>query len=148
MKPRLESDQGFNTPAEMLGRAVFLATLAALAVGILLTILGLVVWQPVWSLVGLGVVGLACVARAWLQRRGTWEQAERALDHMAWSDDTLESARAAELMGLLERWEAMEQTRGTPEFDPWALQALRNEIRAVVESDPALQALFKRLQQA
>lgn len=148
MKHRLESHREFNSPAVMLERATFLAILAALAGGILLTIVGVVAWQPHWSAAGLGVVGLAWAGRAWLQRRGEFGPAERALADMGETGAALDSARVAELMALLERWEQMEAKRGSAEFDPWALQSVRNEIRVVVESDPALAELFSRLQRA
>lgn len=146
MKNPLDSHREFNTPAVMLARATFLATLAALAGGILLMIAGVVAWQPHWSVAGLGVVGLACVGRAWLQRRGEFAPAERALGEVLESGPPLDSPHAVRLMFLLEQWEDMEGKRGSAEFDPWALQALRNEIRCEVESDPALAELFRRLQ--
>ncbi len=148
MKQRLESPREFNTPAEMLARATFLATLAMLAFGLLLTVAGVVAWQPHWLAGGLAAVGFAWAGRAWLRRRGELEPVERAFNGLFADERATDGAPAAQLLSLLERWEAMEEKRGTAEFDPWELQALRNEIRAVVASDPALEALFMRLQRA
>lgn len=137
-----------DTPTEPLVRATLFATLGAVALGVLLTIAGVVVWRLEWSLLGMGVLGAACAGRAWLQRRGDFASRERVLEAL-WEDaPEPDEGRAARLMALLEQWEAMEQKRGSAEFDPWALQTVRNEIRLVVESDPALEQLFERLRQA
>lgn len=147
MKEPLDSHREFNTPAEMLSRATFLATLGAVALGLLLMIAGVVVWRPEWAFVGLAVLALACTGRAWLQRRGELAPTERSFERLWAGAPAPDEERAAQLMTLLGQWEAMEEKRGAPDFDPWALQELRNEIRRVVESDPALEQLFDRLRQ-
>jgi hypothetical protein len=47
-----------------------------------------------------------------------------------------------ELVRLLRQWDEMEARRGSPGFDPWALQSIRHDIRAMIETDPALEGLF------
>jgi len=148
MKTEPPVDPDFNPPAVMLSRAVFLAMLAGFSVGILLTIAGLVMAQVQLSLAGVGTLVLAGVGRAWLQRRGEFEPAERALDEMMTCVPPPDEARGRELLALLDKWEALERKRGSADFDPWELQALRNDIRRVVASDPALERLFTELQRA
>jgi hypothetical protein len=147
MKPRSNSESEFNSPAEMLTRATFLGVLATLAAGILLTVAGLLSAEIRLAAAGLITLGLAAAGRAWLQRRDELDPVQHALEVMETGMSPDES-RGRELLALLEEWEAAEQKRGTPDFDPWALQALRNDIRRVVESDPALAQLFTELQRA
>jgi hypothetical protein len=73
---------------------------------------------------------------------------DRALAAIEGEGLMADDSSSRQLLALLEEWEALEQKRGTPDFDPWALQALRNDIRRVVESDPALSQLFAELQRA
>ena len=148
MKDPLPHEREFNTPAEMLSRAAFLAMLATLSAGILLTIAGLVAAEIRLALAGLGALAMAGGSRAWLQRRGELESVERSLEDIVERTPPLDETRGRHLLELLQEWEALEQKRGSPDFDPWALQALRNDIRQVVESDPALAHLFHELQRA
>ncbi len=145
-EPPQESE--FNSPAVMASRAMFLAMIAALTGGILLTIAGFLAAQAQLALAGLGALAIAGVSRAWLKQRGELEPAERALDTIVARTPPPDEMRGHELLLLLEQWEALEGKRGTADFDPWALQALRNDIRRVVESDPALAQLFTELQRA
>ena len=148
MKPPSDSDREFNTPAEMLTRATFLGVLTALTVGILLTVAGLVVAETRLAIVGLVTLGCAGLVRSWLQRRVGAADDEFALECIAQNTPQPDESRSRQLLELLDAWEAMEEKRGSPDFDPWALQALRNDIRKVVESDPALSQLFTELQRA
>jgi hypothetical protein len=132
----------------MLSRATFLGTLGALSAGIILTIAGLLTGQGVLSLAGLAALAAAGIGRSWLRHRGELEPAERALNAIDEQALPLDETRGRQLLALLQEWEALEQKRGSAAFDPWALQALRNDIRQVVESDPALAQLFRELQKA
>lgn len=138
----------FNSPTVMLSRAVFLAMLAGFSGGVLLTIAGLVTAEARLALAGIGTLMVAGASRAWLQRRGEFEPADRALDEMVACIPPPDEARGRELLALLDQWEALEQKRGSADFDPWELQALRNDIRRVVASDPALERIFTELQRA
>jgi hypothetical protein len=148
MKSPSDSDREFNTPAEMMARATFVGILTALTAGILLTVAGFLAAEMRLSLAGLAALGLAGAGRAWLQRHDEFEPAQRALETVSENGPPLDEVRGRQLYALLEEWEALEQKRGSPEFDPWALQVLRNDIRKVVESDPALSRLFTELQRA
>ena len=148
MKDAFHNHRELNLPAEMRWRAMFVATSVALAAGIPLFVVGLVSSEAVFSLLGLGLFGLAWGGGAWLQKHGGVDRHADPLDVMMRDAPSPSEARAAQLMTLLEQWEEMEARRGTRDFDPWALQALRNDIRRTVESDPGLEELFTRLRQA
>jgi hypothetical protein len=146
MKAPPESHQEFNSPAEMVTRATFVGVLTALTAGILLTVAGLISAEIRLAAAGLIALGLSAAGRAWLRHRADIVPVERALE--AIGDQEPDESRSQYLLSLLQDWEAMEQKRGSPDFDPWALQVLRNDIRKVVESDPALSQLFAELQRA
>ena len=141
MKPRWE-DNEFNTPQEMLVRATFLACLAAFTGGILLMLAGAAAHDL--RLVGLGALGLisAGLMRSWLCRHGRFDEAEAALHEIGQAGPPTDAARVAELVRLLRQWEELESRRGSPGFDPWAVQAIRHDIRDMVDADPALEGLF------
>lgn len=146
MKGRLESHGEFSHSAESVSRAMALTTMAA-SLGFLLGVAGAITGQLGWAAAGLAGFSAAWMARCWLQR-GEASAAERVINDALSEGLTIDDAQAAELMRLLEDWEREEAKRGTADFDPWALQALRNEIRCKVEGDPALEELFDRLRQA
>jgi hypothetical protein len=70
----------------------------------------------------------------WLKRGNKLAECDRALDAMfrgATGPDDEDGLEA-----LLSRREALEQRRGTPGFDPWAVQAVRREISDYVKAHP------------
>lgn len=145
---RPEPDDEFNTPAEMLTRLAFVAWLASVPSGILLTLAGFLAAR--WTLIIAGVGLLMCgwCLRDWLRRRGELETVADKLDAVHTFGAQAEQTNLARLTALLREWDALEQRRGSPGFDPWAVQAVRNDILAVVEQDPALLSLFRAHRQA
>lgn len=143
-----DRESEFNAPAEMFARAVFLVTHGALAGGLVSTPAGLLSAEPRLVLSGLALLAAAWIGRAWLRSRGELVAGERALERIAAAAPPLDDRRVAELIRLLEQWEVLEQKRGSPEFDPWAVQAVRHDIRLLVERDPALEQLFAALRRA
>jgi hypothetical protein len=141
MKPRGDHDE-FNTPEEMRRRIAFIVCLAAFTAGILLTVAGFVAREM--PLLAFGVLALAVsgLTRDWLQRRGGFGAADPGLRHLGEAVASLDDAHVAELVRLLREWEDLERKRGSADFDPWALQAVRHDIRVMVENDPALEGLF------
>lgn len=95
---------------------------------------------------GLGALGLGGVVREWLRRSNRFDPVQRTIEEIAAHGPTLDQAHVAELVQLLTEWEEMEAKRGSAEFDPWTLQALRNDIRVTVEKDPALERLFREIE--
>lgn len=148
MCPRPQrSDQEFNSPGEILERLGFAVCLLCFAGGLLLTLAGVIAVRLPLILAGGAALTSAWAMRAWLRRRGAFESAAAAMDTFAEAELPVETAETAELRtarlrALLCEWETAEGKRGSPGFDPWALQAVRNDIQAAIEGDPALAALF------
>jgi hypothetical protein len=138
----------FNTRAEMFARAIFLLMHVAFAFGIIATAAGLLSIEPKLMLAGLAALIAGWNARSWLRKTGELVGSERALQSIAEGVPPLDDASVAELIALLEQWESLEQKRGSPDFDPWAVQAVRHDICVVVQRDPALQYLFTTLRRA
>ena len=147
MKPRRD-DNEFNTPEEMLVRATFLVCLAAFTVGVISLLAGAVSHEI--RLVAAGVLSLvlSALTRSWLKRNGKFEEAEQVFDCAVQTEESPHDARITELIRLLQLWEKLEHKRGSPGFDPWAVQAVRHDIREMVEADPALEGLFRSSRRA
>lgn len=147
MKPRWD-DNEFNTPEEMLVRATFLACLTAFTAGIILLLAGAAARE--FRLIAAGTLSLvvAVLMRSWLKRNGKFDEADNALHAVSQAEASPHDARITELVRLLQLWEQLEKKRGSPGFDPWAVQAVRHDIREMVEADPALERLFHGSQRA
>jgi hypothetical protein len=141
MKSRWDENE-FNTPEEMLVRATFLVCLVSFTAGILLLLAGSLSRELRLVAIGAGLLAIAGLTRDWLRRRGKFEQAEAAWQEVPSLSASAEAARVGELVRLLRQWDEMEARRGSPGFDPWALQSIRHDIRAMIETDPALEGLF------
>jgi hypothetical protein len=142
---RSRSESEFNSPEEMLARVAYLLWVASLPAGVLLLLAG-VIAKNYFLLIG-GVAALAAcwLLRDWLRRRERFEPAAQVLDRVSRLAAQAEETCVARLVVLLREWEALEERRGTAGFDPWAIQAVRNDIAAVIEQDPALVTLFSAL---
>lgn len=148
MDPRPPGEhREFNTPIEMLERLVFLLGLGGFTAGVLLVLGGLLSTHPMMLLSGLAALVGAWFGREWLQARGRYEVVTDAFE--AWPTNvpcppTAETfVHVAQLTDLLRRWDELEQLRGSPDFDVWAVQGVRNEIHSLVDADPALADLFR-----
>jgi hypothetical protein len=126
----------------MVVRAVFLVCVGGFTAGMVLLFSGVAAHDG--TLAGWGAVSLLTggLARAWLQRDGKFASADQAWDGAVEAAPPADAARVGELVRLLRRWDELERRRGSPGFDPWALQAIRHDIREMVETDPALERLF------
>ena len=124
-------------------RATFLICLAAFTAGIVLLLAGAFAHEI--RLVAAGVLSLviSALTRSWLKRTGRFDEAEQVFEQASEADASTHEARIAELVRLLQLWEKLENKRGSPGFDPWAVQAVRHDIREMVEADPALEGLFR-----
>jgi hypothetical protein len=126
-------------------RVVLLAYLSAMAIGCILAFYGAIFMRADF-LVGAAISGVVVLAaRSFLRDR----LAASETDIAAFGEDTISSVenecdgRVGELVELLREWDGLERSRGTADFDPWALQSARNEIRLAVQSDPTLERLFR-----
>jgi hypothetical protein len=90
---------------------------------------------------------VALLARSVLRERLVVSPTDE--ESSGWEDDFLvekESVgegRVGGLVRLLHEWDELERSRGTANFDPWALQSALNEIRSAVHDDPTLERLFR-----
>jgi hypothetical protein len=132
----------------MRARGAAVGKAAAIGFGIFLIVTGALAAESHWSAAGVVVLAGMCVGWFLSQRQQPGVPSESVFEVLTQQNPPPDEARGRELLAMLEEWEALEEKRGTPEFDPWALQALRNDIRKVVDSDPALSQLFSELQRA
>jgi hypothetical protein len=141
-------DSEFNSPEEMIARTGYLLWVASLPAGVLLVLAGVISRGYLLLAGGLVALGIGWLLRDWLRRREQLAPAAEVFDRVAKFAEEAEETRVARLVGLLHEWEALEERRGTAAFDPWALQAVRHDIAAAIEQDPALVGLFRALRSA
>ena len=134
----------FNTPAVMKARSLFVLQFIAL-IGCLACAEAALAEQA-WRLL---VPSAACCAvmvsiRMALKRSGQWEICVNGLNHAYTRPEILpgHEENATRLMVLIDRRAAIESRRGSPEFDPWALQEVRHEINELIKETPALEELL------
>ena len=89
----------------------------------------------------LGLVLGAGAARGWLQSSGGLEAAGDSWREFLGGEQL--TPEAVELMRLVRECEALERLRGTRRFDPWAVQALRHDMRELVAKDPSLERFIR-----
>lgn len=142
-------DSRLNGPQEMLERVVLLALVTSFVACIALLVIGAL--TPHRELLPAAVIAglLAGAAKRWLRRRGRFEAVVSSLELPAQPalsafDGEMAHAESSfqRLAELLRELDALERQRGESGFDPWAVQGVRNEIRAVVASDQRLTQLF------
>jgi hypothetical protein len=141
--PNQDDDSPFNSPEEMLARLAFVLCLLALIAGIALVVIGVVTRGGWVALTGAASLGIGWLLRVWLGQRGVFDSASDDLDTMVGAELPAAQDHLQRLVALLNEWEKWEHKRGSAAFDPWALQAVRNDIQAIVQSDPALERLFR-----
>lgn len=145
MKPPWDQDE-YTTPDDIGVRVIVLVRLAAAAGGMVLLIVGASLHE--FRLVAAGALLLVLSGLPGPQRRkggGETEPQSQVDEAIA---GTRTEVRIGELVQLLQRWQQLEHERGTPRFDPWEVQAVRHDIRELVDADPALERLFGRTRQA
>lgn len=141
--PESPEPSRFNSPAEMRARLAVVVVIGSTVLAIASLPLVFITGHWAWLVVGGAAGAVACALREHLKVGDRWQAANDSLDALATgAEASEESARLATLMALLREWDRLEQGRGAPGFDPWAVQAVRREIRVVVTEDPALARLF------
>jgi hypothetical protein len=106
-----------------------------------------------FSQVVMGAMGgaIAWMSREWLCQRGRFDDLVASFYPMILAparNEEVGDRPLARLAALLRELDEVERHRGSPGFDPWAVQALRNDIHAMIERDPSLARLFERHRQA
>jgi len=129
-------------------RLTWLAYLAAMAISSIGAFYSVIFMRADFLLGALVVGGMAWMARSALSER---LEASRA-DGDIFDDEEMVGVienedkcdgRVSNLVTLLKEWECLERSRGSENFDPWAWQSARNEIRSAVLGDPKLERLFR-----
>ena len=141
MKPRPEPSE-FNTLQEMLARFAFILFLGSFIAGFLLVTASLFTHELRTMALGLLLLGFSMLARMYLRRGNEFQEAESALGDVGHAKPPVDASQVAGLVQLLREWEALESRRGSPGFDPWALQSVRHDIRVIIDENPALEGLF------
>jgi len=134
-------DNRFNTPAEALVRLVYVARALFLFFGFVLALAAQRSGATVDVVKAIFCFSAAIAGHLWLRRGGRLERSRRALDEMFLGEPAVFDAEA-ELETLIHRREALEEKRGTPGFDPWAVQIARREISDYVEHHPEVRDRF------
>jgi hypothetical protein len=128
---------------EMFRRMAYLACLGCLTSGMVLTLIGMLSGEMGVLIVGLGSMAIGGLTRECLRRSGYHGISDLVLANWMQGGAMPSPDRVAEFIALLREHDALERQRGAPEFDPWALQVLRNEIRAMIRKDPVLEQLVR-----
>jgi hypothetical protein len=141
--PRRRRAPELNPPAQIVVRVALMLFLFVVVAGLALFLTGCATQRAPQAFAGLACLLLATGGLLALR---TWAPGPTAtaldFDFVS-SIGTVDGDRpVGQLVGLLRQWEELEHGRGSPDFDPWAVQAVRHDIRAVVEADPTLERLF------
>ncbi len=127
-------DPRFNTPAEMWVRFVFASRYILFLASLVFGAIALSNHSVPDALITIACVGAMLAGQGWLKKRGKLAGCERALEAMFQGEVTPDGDGALET--LLQRRAALEEKRGQPGFDPWAVQAVRREISDYVRAHP------------
>jgi hypothetical protein len=136
-----------SAPSTLSLRLALVAYFLAVAAGFVLVFYSLV-FMRVELLAAAAVAGaIALAARAVLRERmPDGMKVDAIFDEETISAEestSVEIGRVSGVVKLLREWDALEQARGSADFDPWALQSARHEIRNAINEDPALERLFR-----
>lgn len=138
-------DSGFNSPTVAMVRLAYAVYLCCAVTAVVCA--AYVALAPYANLLVCALAAsVAWMLRAWLQ-----EPEQYALIREMFEDVEKPAATPGppasgveELISLLRELRQCERLRGTREFDPWTLQAIRSRISALVAADPSLRPLFAR----
>lgn len=147
-------DSEISSAERVLERVVLLVFVASLIVGGGLVSVGILAGQGSLLVQGAVGCGVAWLSREWLCQRGRFDALVSSFDRGLGGDETGggegggEESELLRLARLLRQLDAMERRRGRADFDPWALQSLRHEIRELAANDPGVTRLFEHVRRA
>jgi hypothetical protein len=137
----------FNTPAEIGARFVCLVYLACATAGVVCPLYALVSRDATTFLIGLCAGVLAWLCRSWLQEPQQFARIKDLFEEVPSGALTprtdVGETSLDRLIPLLHQLDELERKRGARDFDPWALQSVRREIKALVAEHPALARAFR-----
>lgn len=139
----LISDIAAQPVSGVRARLLFLFCLFAFAAGPLFFFAGILNSRGEYLAGGVLFFGVGLGVRRALRRRGEWASAEAAFDAIGKEPTSPIMVREEAFLLLLRQREALEAARFSRGFDPWALQAVRRELRAAIERDHALARIFR-----
>lgn len=131
----------FNTRAEALARALYLAHLVFACTGLGALFLGVVHRRWPTLVLAACYVVTAGVMRHRLARTGALARCRLSLDSL-FEDEDLENIDPNEVERfetLLIRRDELERSRGTAGFDPWSALEVQRELQALVRLHPGLE---------
>lgn len=137
-----QPDSVFNRPAEIGLRLAYLLGMAGAVAGPMTVLAGVASGHRATILAGLLILGLTVACHGWLGWRHRLRRTTCEFEAMFSMVSPLRRTRIAALVALLQEWETIETARGTPGFDPWALQSVRHHIHATIAQDPGLDRIF------
>jgi hypothetical protein len=128
----------------------YVGYLGAVALCSVLAFIGACRGEAACLAAALAAGALAMSLRCVLRRHPEWAEADEEcadeLSTLAIGSENIvaDGPRhgAGELAVLLQELDRLERARGSGRFDPWALLALRNEIRATVQENEAMRRLL------
>lgn len=127
-------------------RLAYLGQLIGVGLGVAALMVGALAKAPAPALLGVAALALAGACRLILRRSAKFNVDAPPLE-ILFSEEPASAAsggvQVERIIGLLQQWDRLEQQRGLPGFDPWALQAVRQEIRQAIAENPALERLFR-----
>ena len=128
-------------------RLLWLAYLTTMALGCILAFYSVLFLRADFFLGAMIAGAVSLLARSVLRERlavsTTDDELSGTEDDFLVEEESVRDGRVSGLVRLLHELEVMERSRGTANFDPWALQSTRNEIRSAVHGDPTLERLFR-----
>jgi len=133
-KPMPSRDPRFNTPAEMWVRFVFASRYVFFFASLVFSAFAVSEGSGHDAFKALVCLAAMLAGHQWLKKRGKLPECHRALEAMFRGEVRPDADGGLE--SLLQRRAALEEKRGQPGFDPWAVQALRREISDYVREHP------------
>lgn len=144
MKKADDTDEPtFQVEGERATRAAQVIFLAGVIFGLVAIVAGMATGEGVETALGLLGFGIAGLSRRWLQTRPDRQAVREAAEARRADGGVSDEEDFDHFIELLREWDALERQRGSSDFDPWAVQAARRDIREAVAENPALERLFQ-----
>ena len=145
---RMKPSHRFNPPAEIAARAAYLAKGILGYAGVIMLFAAAVEHDVAGLLRGALCLAVSMLLHALLLRSGRLEACRDSLDAIGASEPPLpEGEDSSGFASLLEQRNCIEAKRGTPDFDPWSLSAVRHQIRAYLDAHPDFALRFRAYEQ-
>lgn len=135
---------GFNTPAEIGVRLVYLLYLSLCVASLVSGLYAVAIQRLEFGVTALLCAPLAYLCRCWLQEGRRCDVVESLDFPLAQLEEPHRNDQLAHFIELVDAWDRLEAKRGTADFHPWELQSVRHEIQQLIHKTPSLARLFRR----